>query len=90
MFHKTNGTNGKVVPQGFDLALEKNTFSSFTPSKLGKTPIFRGFSWIFQTCVTFFWLMLHVIPVCHFEALTIVKKKNSGKKYIFQQNHPEL
>ena len=45
----------------------KKTSSSFTPSKLGKTPIFRGFSWIFQTCVTFFWLMLHVIPICHFE-----------------------
>ena len=29
--------------------------------------------------------MLYVIPVCHFEALTIVKKKYSGKKYIFSR-----
>ena len=57
----------------------------FTPSKLGKTPIFRGFSLIFQICVTFFWLMLHVIPVCHFEALTIVKKKYSGKQIFFSR-----
>jgi len=72
MFPKTNGTIEKVVHQGFILALVKNTYSSFNPSKLGKTPIFRGFSWIFQTYVTFFWLMLHVIPVCHFEAETNV------------------
>jgi len=29
--------------------------------------------------------MLHVIPVCHFEALTIVKKKYSGKKIFFSR-----
>ena len=50
MFHKTNGTNEKVVPQGFILALVKNNFSTFNPSKLGKTPNFRVFSWILQTC----------------------------------------
>ena len=31
-----------------------------------------GISCIFQTGVTFFWLMPDVILVCHFEALTIV------------------
>ena len=53
---KTNGTNGKVVSQGFILALTKNTFSSLTPSKLGKIQFFRAFKWIFQTGVLFFWL----------------------------------
>ena len=54
------------------------------------SPIFRGFSWIFQTCVTFFWPMLHVIPVCHFEALTFVKKKNSEKKKYFSAEPPRM
>ena len=65
---KTNGTNGKVVSQVFILALTKNTFSSLTPSKLGKTPFFRAFLWIFQTGVLFFWLKLQIIPICHLEA----------------------
>ena len=38
MYQKNNGTNEKVVPQGFILALGKNTFSSFNPSKLLETP----------------------------------------------------
>ena len=65
---KTNGTNGKVVSQGLIFSVAKNTFSFFTPSKLGKTLFFRAFSLIFQTGVQFFWLMLHIIPVCHFES----------------------
>ena len=65
---KTNGINGKVVSQVFILALTKNTFSSLTPSKLGKTPFFRAFLWIFQTGVLFFWLKLQIIPICHLEA----------------------
>ena len=68
MVPKTNGTIKKVVPQGFISALGKITFSSFNPSKLGKTLIYRGFSWIFQTCAQFFLQMLHLIPVCHIEA----------------------
>ena len=43
MLHKTNGTNEKVVPQESISAQKKNTFLSYTPSKLGKTPFFRGF-----------------------------------------------
>ena len=43
MFPKTNGTIEKVVPQGFILALVKNTFLSFNPSKFGKTPILGVF-----------------------------------------------
>ena len=65
---KTNDTNGKVVSQEFILALTKNTFSSLTPSKLGKTPFFRAFLWILQTSVLFFWLKLQIIPICHLEA----------------------
>ena len=55
MFHKFNGTNEKVVPEGFILALGENTFSSFNPSKFGKTPIIGGFSSTFQTHVSTFW-----------------------------------
>ena len=90
MFHKTKDTNGKVVPQGFISALKKNTFLSFIPSKLGKTPIFRVFSSIFHTSVTFFGLKLHVIPVCHFETYTFVLKNNSEKNLIFHWKHIEL
>ena len=66
--HKTIDTNEKAIFQGFILALTKNIFLSFTPSKLGKTCYFWAFSFIFQTGVTFFWLMPDVILVCHFEA----------------------
>ena len=52
LHQKTNGTNGKVVSQGFILALTKNTFSSLTPSKLGKTPFFRAFFCLSQPCET--------------------------------------
>ena len=40
--------------QGFILALIKNTYLSFTPSKLGKTCYFNAFSYLFQTGVTLF------------------------------------
>ena len=79
-YHKTNGTNGKVIFQGFISAKTKNTFSSFVTSKLEKTSIFRGFPCNFQMSVQFFWLMLYVIPVCHFEGQSIIQKNTSDKK----------
>ena len=67
LYHKIIATNEKVIYQGLILALTKNTFLPSMPSKLGKTQYFGAFSCIFQTSVTFFWLTLHIIPVCPFE-----------------------
>ena len=49
MFPKTNGTNEKDLFQQ-----QKNTFSSFTPSKLGKCSIFRVFHRFFKHVYYFF------------------------------------
>ena len=46
MFHKTNGTNEKVVPQGFILALKKIHFYHLPPQNQGKPQflgVFHGF-----------------------------------------------
>ena len=50
------------------------------PQNWGKPQFLEIFPVFFKQVYNFFWLMLLVIPVCHFEGLSIVEKNEIEKK----------
>ena len=48
MFHKTNGTNEKVVPQEFIIVLKKIHVYHLPPQNLGKAQFLGGFHGFFK------------------------------------------
>ena len=74
MLHKTNGTIENVFLQRFISAKKNTFFYPRPPLKIRENHIFGGFPSMFQTCVHFFWLMLHAIPVCHFAGMDITNR----------------
>ena len=82
MFHKTNGTNGKVVPQGFILA-QKNQFFILDPLKIKENPNFGGFFIDYSNMCTIFLANATCKSSMSFLMLDYCLTKFQGKKIDF-------